>query len=113
MERGFRKCLFNSLPASVAQLFTLMFIVRMSVICKEIKIKSLNLMLCIAIQLSSVSQFPFLYVFHFVCSSFLIHPLFPIPSVFQTTDDLLVASAECPSDDEDIDPCEPSSGGLG
>ncbi|XP_069001006.1 neurexin-1a isoform X2 [Embiotoca jacksoni] len=30
----------------------------------------------------------------------------------QTTDDLLVASAECPSDDEDIDPCEPSSGGL-
>lgn len=31
----------------------------------------------------------------------------------QTTDDILVASAECPSDDEDIDPCEPSSGGLG
>ncbi|XP_029377792.1 neurexin-1-beta isoform X6 [Echeneis naucrates] len=31
---------------------------------------------------------------------------------FQTTDDSLVASAECPSDDEDIDPCEPSSGGL-
>ncbi|XP_030298594.1 neurexin-1a-beta isoform X33 [Sparus aurata] len=30
----------------------------------------------------------------------------------QTTDDLTVASAECPSDDEDIDPCEPSSGGL-
>ncbi|XP_037388562.1 neurexin-1a-beta-like isoform X24 [Pygocentrus nattereri] len=30
----------------------------------------------------------------------------------QTTDELLVASAECPSDDEDIDPCEPSSGGL-
>ncbi|XP_061815173.1 neurexin-1a-like isoform X17 [Nerophis lumbriciformis] len=30
----------------------------------------------------------------------------------QTTEDLLVASAECPSDDEDIDPCEPSSGGL-
>ncbi|XP_037388540.1 neurexin-1a-like isoform X2 [Pygocentrus nattereri] len=27
----------------------------------------------------------------------------------QTTDELLVASAECPSDDEDIDPCEPSS----
>uniref|UniRef100_A0AAZ3SWX8 Neurexin-1a n=1 Tax=Oncorhynchus tshawytscha TaxID=74940 RepID=A0AAZ3SWX8_ONCTS len=27
----------------------------------------------------------------------------------RTTDDLLVASAECPSDDEDIDPCEPSS----
>uniref|UniRef100_A0AAR2JZP9 Neurexin 1 n=1 Tax=Pygocentrus nattereri TaxID=42514 RepID=A0AAR2JZP9_PYGNA len=30
----------------------------------------------------------------------------------KTTDELLVASAECPSDDEDIDPCEPSSGGL-
>ncbi|XP_069394633.1 neurexin-1a isoform X12 [Paralichthys olivaceus] len=30
----------------------------------------------------------------------------------QTTDDFVVASAECPSDDEDIDPCEPSSGGL-
>ncbi|XP_028845757.1 neurexin-1a-beta-like isoform X26 [Denticeps clupeoides] len=30
----------------------------------------------------------------------------------QPTDDLLVASAECPSDDEDIDECEPSSGGL-
>ncbi|XP_069624782.1 neurexin-1 isoform X22 [Ranitomeya imitator] len=29
---------------------------------------------------------------------------------FQSSDDLLVASAECPSeDDEDIDPCEPSS----
>ncbi|XP_028845758.1 neurexin-1a-beta-like isoform X27 [Denticeps clupeoides] len=27
----------------------------------------------------------------------------------QPTDDLLVASAECPSDDEDIDECEPSS----
>ncbi|KAM8946859.1 neurexin-1 isoform 5-T5 [Pelodytes ibericus] len=33
--------------------------------------------------------------------------------VSQNTDDILVASAECPSDDdEDIDPCEPSSGGL-
>ncbi|XP_059374150.1 neurexin-1b-beta-like [Carassius carassius] len=30
----------------------------------------------------------------------------------QNADDLLVASAECPSDDEDIDPCEPSSGGV-
>ncbi|XP_035389080.1 neurexin 1a isoform X8 [Electrophorus electricus] len=29
-----------------------------------------------------------------------------------TQDDLLVASAECPSDDEDIDPCDPTSGGL-
>ncbi|XP_051936071.1 neurexin-1a-like isoform X6 [Hippocampus zosterae] len=27
----------------------------------------------------------------------------------QTSEDMLVASAECPSDDEDIDPCEPSS----
>ncbi|XP_029110234.1 neurexin 1a isoform X16 [Scleropages formosus] len=27
----------------------------------------------------------------------------------QTTDDVVVASAECPNDDEDIDPCEPSS----
>ncbi|XP_065595734.1 neurexin-1 isoform X22 [Cyrtonyx montezumae] len=33
-------------------------------------------------------------------------------ALHQTTDDILVASAECPSDDEDIDPCEPSSGGL-
>ncbi|XP_040207556.1 neurexin-1 isoform X20 [Rana temporaria] len=33
--------------------------------------------------------------------------------VGQSSDDLLVASAECPSeDDEDIDPCEQSSGGL-
>lgn len=40
-------------------------------------------------------------------------PLCSVPLSFQTTDDLLVASAECPSDDEDIDPCEPSSGGLG
>ncbi|KAM6461011.1 neurexin-1 isoform 19-T19 [Liasis olivaceus] len=30
-------------------------------------------------------------------------------SIVQTTDDILVASAECPSDDEDIDPCETSS----
>ncbi|XP_076689861.2 neurexin-1 isoform X21 [Callospermophilus lateralis] len=30
-------------------------------------------------------------------------------SIKPTTDDILVASAECPSDDEDIDPCEPSS----
>ncbi|PWA21394.1 hypothetical protein CCH79_00003177 [Gambusia affinis] len=26
----------------------------------------------------------------------------------ETVDDLLVASAECPSDDEDIDPCDSS-----
>lgn len=30
----------------------------------------------------------------------------------QSADDLLVASAECPSDDEDIDPCDPSSGEM-
>uniref|UniRef100_A0A8B9KA54 Neurexin 1 n=1 Tax=Astyanax mexicanus TaxID=7994 RepID=A0A8B9KA54_ASTMX len=36
----------------------------------------------------------------------------PSSNEVSTTDDLLVASAECPSDDEDIDPCEPSSGGL-
>uniref|UniRef100_A0A3B5LAB9 Neurexin/syndecan/glycophorin C domain-containing protein n=2 Tax=Poeciliinae TaxID=586240 RepID=A0A3B5LAB9_9TELE len=29
-------------------------------------------------------------------------------SAAQTVDDLLVASAECPSDDEDIDPCDSS-----
>ncbi|XP_078090571.1 neurexin 3a isoform X44 [Mustelus asterias] len=29
------------------------------------------------------------------------------------TDDLIVSSAECASDDEDLDECEPSSGGLG
>lgn len=30
----------------------------------------------------------------------------------QSADDLLVASAECPSDDEDMDPCDPSSGEM-
>ncbi|XP_018429777.1 PREDICTED: neurexin-2-beta-like, partial [Nanorana parkeri] len=29
----------------------------------------------------------------------------------QNSDDLLVASAECPSDDEDLEECEPSTGG--
>ncbi|XP_054846699.1 neurexin-2-beta isoform X3 [Eublepharis macularius] len=33
-------------------------------------------------------------------------------SITQNTDDLLVASAECPSDDEDLEECEPSTGGL-
>ncbi len=28
----------------------------------------------------------------------------------QNTDDLLVASAECPSDDEDLEECEPGNG---
>ncbi|KAG9346674.1 hypothetical protein JZ751_006986 [Albula glossodonta] len=31
-------------------------------------------------------------------------------SVTQNTDDLLVASAECPSDDEDLEECEPGTG---
>nr|XP_005995332.1 PREDICTED: neurexin-2-beta [Latimeria chalumnae] len=31
-------------------------------------------------------------------------------SIAQNTDDLLVASAECPSDDEDLEECEPSTG---
>ncbi|KAJ8276363.1 hypothetical protein COCON_G00081150, partial [Conger conger] len=32
-------------------------------------------------------------------------------SVTPNTDDLLVASAECPTDDEDLDECEPGTGG--
>ncbi|CAO2584463.1 Nrxn2 [Lemmus lemmus] len=32
------------------------------------------------------------------------------PTSPQNTDDLLVASAECPSDDEDLEECEPSTG---
>ncbi|KAM9599650.1 neurexin-2-beta-like [Morphnus guianensis] len=32
-------------------------------------------------------------------------------TVAQNTDDLLVASAECPSDDEDLEECEPGTGG--
>uniref|UniRef100_A0A4W6E8D2 Neurexin 1b n=1 Tax=Lates calcarifer TaxID=8187 RepID=A0A4W6E8D2_LATCA len=47
-----------------------------------------------------------------VAKYFMPSPLYCVPLSFQTTDDLLVASAECPSDDEDIDPCEPSSGGV-
>lgn len=43
------------------------------------------------------------------------NPLFPYSSYHpsytpQNTDDLLVASAECPSDDEDLEECEPSTG---
>lgn len=43
------------------------------------------------------------------------HPLEPslsllLPLSPQNTDDLLVASAECPSDDEDLEECEPSTG---
>ena len=38
-------------------------------------------------------------------------PLSPNPPrAPQNTDDLLVASAECPSDDEDLEECEPSTG---
>lgn len=37
-------------------------------------------------------------------------PLLPPSSHPQNTDDLLVASAECPSDDEDLEECEPSTG---
>ncbi|XP_059574373.1 neurexin-2-beta isoform X8 [Alligator mississippiensis] len=33
-------------------------------------------------------------------------------SIAQNTDDLLVASAECPSDDEDLEECEPSTAGT-
>lgn len=29
---------------------------------------------------------------------------------FQNADDILVASAECPSDDEDLEECEPGNG---
>uniref|UniRef100_A0A9J7XTW3 Neurexin-2-like n=1 Tax=Cyprinus carpio carpio TaxID=630221 RepID=A0A9J7XTW3_CYPCA len=32
-------------------------------------------------------------------------------SIAQNSDDLLVASAECPSDDEDLEECEPGTGG--
>lgn len=38
---------------------------------------------------------------------------FILPSLspfFQNADDLLVASAECPSDDEDLEECEPGNG---
>ncbi|XP_038643261.1 neurexin-2-like [Scyliorhinus canicula] len=33
--------------------------------------------------------------------------------ITQNTDDILVASAECPSDDEDLEECEPSTGEFG
>lgn len=39
--------------------------------------------------------------------------LSPLPLLslfFQNADDLLVASAECPSDDEDLEECEPGNG---
>lgn len=39
----------------------------------------------------------------------LFFPHLPSPPP-QNTDDLLVASAECPSDDEDLEECEPSTG---
>ncbi|XP_075957669.1 neurexin-2-like isoform X11 [Anarhichas minor] len=33
-------------------------------------------------------------------------------SISKNSDDILVASAECPSDDEDLEECEPGTGGL-
>lgn len=39
-------------------------------------------------------------------------PIFAcLPSQPQNSDDILVASAECPSDDEDLEECEPGTGG--
>lgn len=38
--------------------------------------------------------------------------IFPILFQPQSSDDILVASAECPSDDEDLEECEPGTGGL-
>lgn len=35
----------------------------------------------------------------------------PFPFQPQNSDDILVASAECPSDDEDLEECEPGTGG--
>ncbi|XP_062900791.1 neurexin 3a isoform X14 [Mobula hypostoma] len=35
-----------------------------------------------------------------------------VRGTMKVTDDLIVSSAECASDDEDLDECEPSSGGL-
>lgn len=37
-------------------------------------------------------------------------PIFPPQP--QNSDDILVASAECPSDDEDLEECEPGTGGF-
>lgn len=40
-------------------------------------------------------------------------PIFSHPSIKpQNSDDILVASAECPSDDEDLEECEPGTGGF-
>lgn len=38
------------------------------------------------------------------------HPPLLLPVFVQNADDLLVASAECPSDDEDLEECEPGNG---
>ncbi|KAJ8008158.1 hypothetical protein DPEC_G00101860 [Dallia pectoralis] len=41
-------------------------------------------------------------------------PLPPVLlSLLQNTDDILVASAECPSDDEDLEECEPGNAVIG
>lgn len=37
--------------------------------------------------------------------------VFPVCFQPQNSDDILVASAECPSDDEDLEECEPGTGG--
>uniref|UniRef100_A0A3P8ZEN3 Neurexin 1 n=1 Tax=Esox lucius TaxID=8010 RepID=A0A3P8ZEN3_ESOLU len=56
---------------------------------------------------SSLVTNTILLLFSLTLNSFLLLSL--STSLFTSTDDLLVASAECPSDDEDIDPCDPSS----
>lgn len=43
-----------------------------------------------------------------LCLIILFSPFFFQP---QNSDDILVASAECPSDDEDLEECEPGTGG--
>lgn len=41
---------------------------------------------------------------------FVLTPSPLLPVFLQNADDLLVASAECPSDDEDLEECEPGNG---
>lgn len=43
-----------------------------------------------------------------MCPDFIFYALLSL--FFQNVDDLLVASAECPSDDEDLEECEPGNG---
>ncbi|XP_074673765.1 neurexin-1 isoform X29 [Strix aluco] len=58
------------------------------------------------------SEYACMCVCMYVCICFDFFSVSICTTGIPTTDDILVASAECPSDDEDIDPCEPSSGGL-